>query len=985
MGKPAAGRPRPAEGGGGLGQRSIAAAFGAAAAAKRCPAAAPPSLGPGPAPADTSPASDQAADAPDEQAAPPVPKPAPKRAAAAKPRGAAKKPRAAARPPARAAAAADSDASSDGGGGSGSDAEEGAVSDGEGAGAEAAAAAAAAAADFSDAEVAQVHAALLSWYDRVHRVLPWRRNPHSTRPDGGVPAAAAAAAADGAGADGAGAAAAAAGGGKAGGGGKKARAPTKKELAAAEAEAVLAGAAPAPADLPPQAFAYRVWVSEVMLQQTQVARVVGYFKRWIAAWPTVADLAAATQEQVNEVWAGLGYYRRARYLRDGASHVVSALGGRFPETAAEMRSIPGVGPYTAAAVASIAFGDAAAAVDGNVIRVLSRLRALRGNPAKRPLAAAWDRLAARLLHPDRPGCHNQAMMELGATVCRPANPACGACPLSGVCAARAAVDAWAAGGGAADIEDAPRVTDYPEKVAKAAKAEQHVAVCVVKALLLPGADTAAALDAAAAAAAGAAARGGGAAKAAAARAAGGAAARGSIRSFLAPAPPAGGGAAAASEDDLLAAGAAPHYLLVQRPQDGLLAGLWELPGAALGAEPAAPAARRAAADALLTRRLGVALPPGGGGGGGGGVRVVRRRALGASVHVFSHIRQTSHAEELVLLAPSLDAVLPPAGGGDGASAGDARPPTRWVSAAELAGAGLTSGVRKILALAANGKPSLSAPPPRGAMARARLSATPLGAGLALLLAAALVRRAEAHGFLLDPPSRNWKAYKSDRYDWAHGVNSGGKYKVSDNCRLTWPNGQHGLCGDVAGESRWMAPTPPSSFKAGDIIKLQVLVQTNHAGRFDFSLCPPDAKEDKQCTRLERADGRGQYWYLPRVRSFNGGATGDAAVPTERGPIATWSWLVMPHTDCGAGKYCDQFMGNTVYEVRYRLPAGFTCDRCILQWHWLTGHSCWPPCTKEDPTFPNCAAPTYPLPACGSPGASYPEEFWNCADVRITKQ
>ncbi|WIA23394.1 hypothetical protein OEZ85_000152 [Tetradesmus obliquus] len=252
--------------------------------------------------------------------------------------------------------------------------------------------------------------------------------------------------------------------------------------------------------------------------------------------------------------------------------------------------------------------------------------------------------------------------------------------------------------------------------------------------------------------------------------------------------------------------------------------------------------------------------------------------------------------------------------------------------------------------------------------------------LGVLLVAPLL--ADGHGLLYDPPGRNWKAYMNRQTDWAHQLNGGGKYKVSDNCKHTWPSGLAGLCGDEPGQSRWMNPTAPKTYKAGQTVKLQVIVSTNHGGRFAFSICPADAKDSSKCFKLDRADGRGQFFYLPRIRSYNGGATGESAVPTERGPISSWSWFNMPHTNCGAGKYCDQFMGNTVYEVRYRLPKDFSCERCILQWHYLTGNSCWPPCSKEDPTFPNCRPPTYQIPYCGTPGAAYPEEFWNCADIRV---
>lgn len=255
----------------------------------------------------------------------------------------------------------------------------------------------------------------------------------------------------------------------------------------------------------------------------------------------------------------------------------------------------------------------------------------------------------------------------------------------------------------------------------------------------------------------------------------------------------------------------------------------------------------------------------------------------------------------------------------------------------------------------------------------------------LLLAAVacqlFIQQAAAHGVLLDPPSRNWKAYLSRQSDMVHELNAGGKYKVSNGCAFTWPKGQYGMCGDVAGQSRWMASTPPKAYKAGDTIKIQVIVQTNHMGRWQFKLCDLSATDDSKCRQLQRADGKGVFFYMPRIRGFNGGATGEAAVPTERGPISTWSWFSMPHTDCGA-KYCNQFKGDTVYEVRYKLPDGFTCEHCVLQWHWLTGHNCWPPCSPEDPTFPACKAPTYQVPFCGTTGAAYPEDYWNCADVKI---
>jgi len=179
---------------------------------------------------------------------------------------------------------------------------------------------------------------------------------------------------------------------------------------------------------------YRVWLSEVMLQQTTVAAVTGRFERFVARWPTVADLAAAADADVMGEWAGLGYYARARNMLRCARAVAAGHGGRFPDTAEELARLPGVGPYTAAAVAAIAFDRAETVVDGNVERVVARLFAI-----ETPLPDAKPELrahAARLTPAVRPGDHAQAMMDLGATVCTPRRPACGLCPVAEFCAAR---------------------------------------------------------------------------------------------------------------------------------------------------------------------------------------------------------------------------------------------------------------------------------------------------------------------------------------------------------------------------------------------------------------------------------------------------------------------------------------------------------------------------------------------------------------------
>lgn len=191
-------------------------------------------------------------------------------------------------------------------------------------------------------------------------------------------------------------------------------------------------------DLPWRGVAdpYRVWISEVMLQQTTVKTVLPYYAAFVERFPDVRTLAAATQDEVLARWSGLGYYRRARQLHAGARYLVERHDGRFPRTEAEARAVPGVGPYTAAAVLSIAYGVALPVVDGNVRRVLARLFLLRG-PAWRSDAPFYT-LGAELLDPQAPGDWNQAVMELGATVCAPRDPACAGCPLGAHCRARAA-------------------------------------------------------------------------------------------------------------------------------------------------------------------------------------------------------------------------------------------------------------------------------------------------------------------------------------------------------------------------------------------------------------------------------------------------------------------------------------------------------------------------------------------------------------------
>lgn len=209
-----------------------------------------------------------------------------------------------------------------------------------------------------------------------------------------------------------------------------------------------------------RADAYRVWLSEIMLQQTTVATVIAYFERFVQQWPDVDALADAPTEAVMGAWAGLGYYARARNLHACAKAVVALHGSRFPETAEGLRTLPGIGDYTSAAVAAIAFGEKIAVVDGNIERVVSRLFKIAT-----PLPAGRDEIRRQMqaLTPTgRPGDFAQAMMDLGATICTPKRPACVLCPISADCQAR---------------KDGT-MQSFPVKAAKRAKPERRGAAFV---------------------------------------------------------------------------------------------------------------------------------------------------------------------------------------------------------------------------------------------------------------------------------------------------------------------------------------------------------------------------------------------------------------------------------------------------------------------------------------------------------------------------
>jgi A/G-specific adenine glycosylase len=183
---------------------------------------------------------------------------------------------------------------------------------------------------------------------------------------------------------------------------------------------------------------YRVWLSEIMLQQTQVRTVEAYFERFVAALPTIDSLAAADVERVLRLWEGLGYYRRARQLHRAAGQIVRDHGGRFPEDVAAVRQLPGIGRYTAGAILSIAFDQAQPIVEANTLRLYARLLAYRGDPTRAAGQQLLWRFAAAILPQRQAGEFNQALMELGSLVCLPRAPRCDECPLRALCPTAAA-------------------------------------------------------------------------------------------------------------------------------------------------------------------------------------------------------------------------------------------------------------------------------------------------------------------------------------------------------------------------------------------------------------------------------------------------------------------------------------------------------------------------------------------------------------------
>ncbi|OEL37879.1 Adenine DNA glycosylase [Dichanthelium oligosanthes] len=353
--------------------------------------------------------------------------------------------------------------------------------------------------------------------------------------------------------------------------------------------------------------AYAVWVSEVMLQQTRVPVVVGYYERWMARWPTVRSLAAATQEEVNEMWAGLGYYRRARFLLEGAKQIIEK--GEFPRTASALREVRGIGDYTAGAIASIAFNEAVPVVDGNVVRVISRLYAIADNPKESSTVKRFWELAGQLVDPLRPGDFNQAMMELGATLCSKTKPGCSECPVSSHCQALAL-----------SLENpAVQVTDFPRVVPKVKPRSDFAAVCVVQ-----------------------------------------------IAQGL-------------EEEMTDAKGNADLFLLIKRPEEGLLAGLWEFPLVLVDEGKTDSLNRRKAMDKYLTKLLSIDME--------WKSDVILREDVGEHVHIFSHIRLAMYVELMIInLKDGVDRLC---------KKEDDNTKLKFADESSVESMGLTSGIRKV--------------------------------------------------------------------------------------------------------------------------------------------------------------------------------------------------------------------------------------------------------------------------------------------------
>lgn len=482
--------------------------------------------------------------------------------------------------------------------------------------------------DFLPKELVTTRRELLEWYDANRRKLPWRGDPppylttttHTSQKKKNAAKAGALAAFL-----------------------KPQEDAVKQEI---QEDAVECAASPR------KVQPYETWVSEIMLQQTRVDTVVEYFLRWIDKFPTVAALAEANEEDVNALWAGLGYYRRARMLHAGAKYVVENFGGELPSTVEQLLTIPGIGPYTAGAIASIAFGNREPLVDGNVIRVMARVRAVGADPKNKQLINfSWKAAKDLVGECERPGALNQALMELGATVCTVQNPQCSDCPVREVCLAyeesqtatsrqKTETHESAQPSESCSICDYSRVTEwdasqtevakYPLKAKKNDSKNEVICVSVVSS---DGNS------------------------------------QGKSKSTTTTGKrklPKG------LESDW-------SFLMSKRPEGGLLAGQWEFLHSKMSDGDKIPAIskRKTFMNTRLTKALGDAALKG------------ERRDVGELTHIFSHVKHHMGIEHLHF--QSQPEIVPSTESDE----------LRWMTIAEMQQLGITTGVKKILQLVLN--------------------------------------------------------------------------------------------------------------------------------------------------------------------------------------------------------------------------------------------------------------------------------------------
>ncbi|KAL1936584.1 hypothetical protein VTP01DRAFT_718 [Rhizomucor pusillus] len=394
--------------------------------------------------------------------------------------------------------------------------------------------------------------------------------------------------------------------------------------------------------------AYEVWVSEIMLQQTQVATVIDYYNRWMEAFPTIHDLANADIEQVNTLWAGLGYYSRARRLWEGAQKIVKELSGQLPNNAKDLeQQIPGVGRYTAGAIASIVFNEKTPVVDGNVIRVIARMRAIGADPKKASTVQLFWDIATSIVSEEKPGDFNQALMELGARICTPQKPSCDICPVKEYCHAvkqlethlrmksekfvnnskkrRRSVDhtcKYCPQLQSPLSDDDYTVTRYPFKPEKKKPREEDCATYIVECVREKGS----------------------------------------------------------------------KFLLSKRPETGLLAGLWEFPCMELENQDSTYEERKARASSFLKEKFGLIIE-------NDEPSAIIRKDLGNVVHLFSHIRKVYHLEWIQVSTSIADTCV-------------LSETTKWIDADELKDAPIPTALKKAIKIMEQHRSGKSAKKPK---------------------------------------------------------------------------------------------------------------------------------------------------------------------------------------------------------------------------------------------------------------------------------